>query len=115
MTKETYHLKKEGNLFTTEIPSGSGVFFGFRKWTWGEKNALTSECTIIDPFTNFVRIDSIRYNETLVVRTVMKKVGENFVAITADELRSMDAQIGERLSRITQSINLVQEVEAKNL
>ena len=115
MKKETYNLKKEGALWVGEIPSGSGVSFGFRKWTWGEKNQLTSDCTVINPMLNSVTIDSIRFNEQLVLRTVNKKVGDAYVVLTLEELRAMDAQMGERLFRVTQEMNLISEVEAKNL
>ena len=113
--KEQYNLRKEDNLLVTEIPSGSGANFGFKKWTWGEKNAMTSECTIIDPLRGFVTIDSEKYNALLVAKTVFKKVEDKYVPFTIEEVKALDAQLGERLFRITQTINLVSEVEARNL
>jgi len=113
--KEDYNLQKEGNLYTAEVPSGSGAIFGFRKWSWGEKNALSAECTTMNPLSGFITFDSTRYNEMLVVKTVNKKVNELFTPLTIGEVQSLDGQLGERLFRITQAINLVQEVDARNL
>jgi hypothetical protein len=113
--KETYKLDPEGGLYVTEIPSGSGRQYGFKKWTWGEKNALTAECVIMNPVAGFTNMDVTKFNEQLVVRTAFKKIDGKFDPITVDELRAMDAQLGERLSRITQSINLISDIEAQNL
>lgn len=113
--KENYELKKEGELYTTEIPSGSGLYFGFRKWSWGDKNALTSECSVINEIVGSVNFNSVHFNEQLLVRTVYKYEADKFVPLTIAEVREMDGQLGERLFQITQKLNLVSNVETQNL
>lgn len=113
--KEEYKLNPEGNFYVTEIPSGSGTLFAFKKWTWGEKNALTSDCIVINPLNGFTTMDNIKFNEQLVLRTAFKKVEGNIIPFTLEEIKNMDGQLGERLFRITQAINLISDVETQNL
>ena len=110
--EEKYTLKKEGEFYTTEV---LGTKFGFRKWTWGEKNVLTSECSHIDQISGMVSFDTPHFNEQLFLKTIYKFVDEKFAPFTIEEIRNADAQFGERLFRITQKINLVTNVETQNL
>ena len=113
--KESYELKKEGEFYITEVPSGSGVNFGFRKWTWGEKNALTSECSIVNPINGAISFNGTYFNEQLLIKTVFKKQDDKFEPFTTEELRTIDGQLGERLFQITQKINLVGNIDTQNL
>jgi hypothetical protein len=115
MVKESYDLKPEGELLVTEIPSGSGQRYGFRRWTWGEKNALSAQCTILNPISGLLSYNSAQFNLGLILATVKKEVNNVFVPLTSEEINSMDSRLGERLSQITQQLNLVSQVEAQNL
>ena len=108
---ETYTFKKEGNFLVTEV---LGIKFGFRKWTWGEKNALSVQCSTIHPITGEVGFDSIKFNTSLLEKTVYKFDGE-FKPMTTDEVNGLDGGLGDRLYQITQKINLVQTIETVNL
>lgn len=110
--KETYKFEKEGDIYITTV---CGERFAFRKWTWGEKNTLATECSTINPMTNEVSFDTIRFNEQLFIRTVKYEAGEKFVPFTIEEIRGMDAQLGDRLFRLTQKLNMVSNIEAQNL
>ncbi len=109
---EIYEFAKEGDLFVTTICDEK---FAFRKWTWGEKNALSNECTHVDPITGFINFDSGAFNEQLIIKTVLYNDGSKFVSFTIEEIRGMDAQLGDRLFRITQKLNTVSKIEIKNL
>ena len=109
--EEKYTLKKEGEFYTTEI---LGTKFGFRKWTWGEKNSLTSECSHIDQFS-VIRFDTPHFNEQLFLKTVYKFIDDKFVPFGIEEIRNADGQFTERLFRITQKLNLITNVETQNL
>jgi hypothetical protein len=111
MVQEKYDLKKEGELYTTEV---LGAKFAFRKWTWGEKNALTSECSHVEPMSGYVSFDSPKFNETLLLKTVLYN-NDGWKPFTVEEIRNMDGQLGERLFQITQKINLVSNIETQNL
>jgi hypothetical protein len=113
--KETYILKKEGELGVTEIPSGSGQRFGFRKWTWGEKNAVSAECNHVDPFSGAVSYDSTHFNEQLLLKTVFYEKDGKFIPFTIEEIHNMDGQLGERLFQISSELNLVRNIETQNL
>jgi hypothetical protein len=112
---EEYNLQKEGELYVTEVPIGSGKRFGFRKWTWGEKNNLVNSCLSFDPISGVTTTDSNKFDEQLFVMTIFKEVEGKFVKFTVEEARNLDGQLGERLSRITQKLNLVKEIDARNL
>lgn len=109
---EVYEFKQEGELFVTAV---CGEKFAFKKWTWGEKNSLGSECTRIDPITNVVSFDSTGFNERMFLRTILYHDGSKYVPFTIEEIRGMDSQLGDRLFRLTQKLNLVSQVETKNL
>ena len=109
---EKYKLEKEGDLYTTEILEHK---FGFRKWTWGEKNALASECSHINPMNGMVSFDSSTFNEQLLLKTVFVEHDGKLEPYTIEEIRAMDGQLGERLFKISQQLNLVTNVEAQNL
>jgi hypothetical protein len=115
MKQENYELHKEGDLWVTEIPEKSGQFFGFKKWSWGEKNTLLDDCTVVNPMNGMASVDTTKFNEGLIVKTVFKNVDGKFVPFTIEEVRTLDAQLGERLFRITQNMNLVSEIESRNL
>ena len=67
--REEYTLKKEGDFWITEV---KGKRIGFRKWTWGEKNQITTECTHLDPLSGFMSFDSKAFHEQLFLKTVYK-------------------------------------------
>ncbi len=113
--KELYELKKQGEYYISEVPSGSGVNFAFRKWTWGEKNALTSECSIVNPMNGDLRFNSIGFSEQFFLKTVYRYENEVTVPFTLEEVRNIDGQLGERLYQITQKINLVSNIDTQNL
>jgi len=110
--KETYKLQIEGDYATTEI---LGKKYGFRKWTWGEKNALNSECSSVNPMTGGISYDQSRFNEQLLLKTVVKFEKEQPVPFTVEEIRALDGQLGERLYQITAKLNLITNVETENL
>lgn len=115
---ESYTLKKEGEYLTTEIPVGSGRIFGFKKWTWGEKNAVIKQCTNTDVLTGLVSFDDIKFDLTMILKTAFTKNSEEkFVPVfnSVEEINNMDAQYVERLLRLTQQLNLVSIGETKNL
>lgn len=113
--KETYNLSKQGEYYITEIPSGSGIKFAFRKWTWGEKNALTSECSVVNPMNSVITFNSVHFNEQFFLKTVFKYENDTAVPFKIEEVRNIDGQLGERLFQITQNINLVSNVDTQNL
>jgi hypothetical protein len=113
--KETYQLVKKDNYFIAEVPSGSNVVFGFRKWTWGEKNTLSTECSSINPIDNSVYFNTALFNEKMFVKTVFKYIDEKFVPFTLEEVHNIDGQLGERLFQIAQKINLVSTIDTQNL
>ena len=110
--EEKYKLRKKGDLWVTKVLDNE---YAFRKWTWGEKNIISGQATKLDPITGLVTYDSAFFNLHLVQKTVLKKVGDKFVAFTEEEVRNLDGQLGERLFQITQSLNLVRNIEAQNL
>ncbi len=110
--KETYEFTKEGEFAVTEI---SGQRFGLRKWTWGEHNALTAQCTKFNQLTGEAIIDMQHFNEQLLLKTVFYKNEDKFVPFTIEEVKGMDGQLGERLFQLTAKFNLVSGIEAKNL
>jgi len=112
MSVETYKMTVEGNYVTTEV---LGKKYGFRKWTWGEKNALTAECSLVNPINGTISYNQVNFNEQFMLKTVYKSVDEKFEPLTVEEIRMMDAQLGERLFQITSKLNLVTNVETQNL
>jgi hypothetical protein len=112
MVNEKYQLVKQDNLYVTEV---LGRKYAFRKWTWGEKNILTAECSQINPISGFISFDSVKFNEGLVLKTVLQDKNGKFEPFTTEEVRALDGQLGERLFKITQQLNLVSQVEAQNL
>ena len=112
MSVESYKMVKEGDYYATEV---LGQKYGFRKWSWGDKNALTTECSLINPVTGMVSYNQINFNEQLIYRTVYKFVHDKFEQITIEEIRTMDAQLGERLFQITSKLNLISGIETQNL
>lgn len=109
---ETYKLHKEKDLRVTEI---RGKTYGFRKWTWGEKNTLSNQATRLNPLSGLITYDSAHFNLHLILLTVSKKVDGKFVKFSEEEIKNLDGQLGERLFQITQKLNLVQNIEAQNL
>ena len=109
---EFYTLSKEGEFLTTEI---SGHKYAFKKWNWGEKNALSIACTTVNPMNGFISFDDARFDIGLVEKTVYKFDDGKATPFTSTEINGLDAQLGERLFRITQKFNLVQVVETTNL
>lgn len=109
---EVYELVKEGDLFVTTVCNEK---FAFKKWTWGEKNALISECSHIDPISGIVNFDTIGFNELMFVKTIFYHDGSKYMPFTVEEIRGMDAQLGDRLFRISQKLNMVSQIETKNL
>lgn len=113
MSVEQYTLsKEEGGFRSCEI---LGQIFFFRKWTWGEKNALSVSCANTNPMTGTVTFDNGRFNTGLIEKTVYKSVEGKPTVMTSAEVENLDSQVGDRLFRITQKINLVQTVESINL
>mgnify|MGYP001580031210 CR=1 FL=1 len=110
--REEYKLVPEGEYLVTEV---KGKKIGFRKWTWGEKNQVTTECTHMDPLSGFMSFDSKAFHEQLFLKTVYKFIDEKFVAFTLEEILALDGKMGDRLFQITQQLNLVQAVETQNL
>lgn len=110
--KETYKLHKEGNLWVTEI---LGKQYGFRKWTWGEKNSAASQATSLNPLTGVISYDSAKFNNQLMLATVHRGVKGKFEKFSEKELNELDGQTGERLFQLTQKLNLVRNIEAQNL
>lgn len=111
--KETYNFEKVGDLFITTV---CGKKFGLRKWTWGEKNTLVSECSHTDPLSGFVNFDAVNFNEQMFVKTVFYEEPKGtFKPFTVEEIRRMDGQLGDRLFRLTQKINTVSQIETANL
>lgn len=108
---EVYTLRPEGDFLVTEV---SGITFGFRKWTWGEKNALSTACATIHP-SGVVLFDNAKYNTGIIEKTVFKKEGDNFVPLSSDEINKLDGKLGERLFRITRKLNIVESEETVNL
>jgi hypothetical protein len=109
---ETYTFKKEGNFLVTEV---LGLKFGFRKWTWGEKNTLSVQCSSLNQITGEVNFDSARFNTGLIEKTVYKFENDVYKPMTTDEVNNLDGGLGDRLYQITQKINLVQSIETVNL
>ena len=112
MSKEIITLKKEGELWVTEL---YGKRYGFRKWTWGEKNELSGKCSRTDPQSGFGTFEIAVFNEGLFLATVRKQTDGEFVNFTLEELKSMDGLLADKLLQITQKLNLVQPFEMQNL
>ena len=110
--KEEYKLKKEGNLWVTTILDNR---YGFRKWTWGEKNDVSAKATNLNPLSGALSYDSAYFNNQLLLKTVRKEVDGKFIEFSEEEIKNLDGQLGERLFQITQRLNLVLNVEAQNL
>jgi hypothetical protein len=109
---EYYTFSKEGEFYVTEV---LGQKFGFRKWSWGEKNALSISCTNTNVMTGEMTFDNAKFNTGLIEKTVFKSLDGKFVPMIASEIDNMPAILGERLFRLTQKMNLVQSVETVNL
>ena len=65
--------------------------------------------------TGQVTFDDSKFNTGLIEKTVYKVVDGKPVKMTDAEIQDLDGQLGDRLFRITQKLNLVQPVESINL
>lgn len=110
--KEEYKLSRKDNHWVTEV---LGKNYGFRKWTWGEKNQASVESTNVDQITGIVNFNMAIFNLRLVKSTVFKEENGKFVEFSEDEIKNLDGQLGERLFQITQKLNLVGRIESINL
>ena len=106
------NLKKVGDLWTATI---DGQDYGFRKWTWGEKNDLSSKCTRVNFMTGASEFDNKYFNEQMFLATVRKKADGKFTNFTLEELRTSDSQLIDMLFKISQELNLVKLFETRNL
>jgi hypothetical protein len=109
---ESYTFSKEGDFWVTEV---LGKKFGFRKWTWGEKNALSVQCSSVNQLNGEVNFDNIKFNTGLMEKTVYKNDDGIFKSMSTDEINSLEGGLGDRLYQITQKLNLVQTIETVNL
>ena len=110
--KEIYDLKREGDLWVTNV---LGKRYGFRRWTWGEKNEVTAKITHVDQITNAVSYDSAAFNLALFQLTVRKEVDGKFVPFTEEEIKTLEGPLGDRLFLLTQKLNIVGQIETINL
>jgi len=107
--QEVIKLKRVNDLWVCTI---NGQEYGFRKWTWGEKNTLSSRCMRTDPMSGVPQFDSAEFNMQLLLSTLKLAPFQ----VTREELtRHPDAILVDKLLQITQKLNILGQVEIQNL
>jgi hypothetical protein len=105
--KEVIVLKKKDDLWICEIDSKE---YGFKKWTWGEKNKVISISMRISPDGTSI-FDASLFNLNMLLATLKKAP----FAINKETLESADSKLIDKLLRVTTKLNLLEPVEIKNL
>jgi len=108
MSDEIIKLKKEGDLWVCRI---DGQEYGFRKWTWGEKNKTTSQCSRLGPNGETI-FDSGEFNIRLLLAT-LKKAPFKIDRQTIENYP--DSVLIDKLLQITTKLNLLGKFEIQNL
>ncbi len=105
---EEINVSKKGDLWECKI---DGHDFAFRQWTWGEKNRAVSDCTRIGSESQAV-FDTSEFNIRLLLQTLKKAP----FAISRDALINYpNSRTVDKALQITSKLNLVGNVEIKNL
>lgn len=99
--------KDEGGLWTCSI---NGKEYGFRKWTWGEKNKVISISMRITP-DGTSTFDPALFNVNMLLATLKKAPFQ----VNKEILESSDNKLIDRLLRITTKLNLLEPIEIQNL
>jgi len=108
MAEEIIKLSKKGDLWVCQI---DGREYGFRKWTWGEKNKTTDKCSKIGP-QGQTMFDTAEFNLSLLLATLKKAPFE----INSETIQKHpDSILIDKLLRVTTKLNILSSVEIRNL
>ena len=105
--EDVIELKKEGDLWIWEY---QGKRYGFRKWTWGEKNKITYLSSRLMP-DGQKEFDPALFNINMLLATLR----EAPFPITKESLENQDPLIVDQLLAITMELNLVKPKKIQNL
>jgi hypothetical protein len=100
-------LRKQGDLFVCTIDNQE---FGFRKWPWGEKSKIMNQCIRQTPMGP--QLDTVEFNLAMLMNTLKKAPFEIKREILENHPNS---QLMDLLVQITTKLNLLGDVEIKNL
>jgi hypothetical protein len=76
-----------------------------REITWSEKNEISGQCFEYDPVTRRGKMDTIKFNELLLLKALKKAPFE----VTIEKIRSLPARAGDILFAVAQDLNVVTE------
>ena len=105
---QTIKLRKQGDLYECEI---DGDKYDFRIWTWGEKNKVTEQCTRVLP-SGQQKLEVGEFNLCMLLAT-LKKAPFKIDRATIESYPN--PKLIDLLIRITTKLNLLEDVEIKNL
>ena len=103
---DTYTYDAEAKVHRFEI---DGQAYGFKRWTWGEKNRVVSESISLHPTTGQFKIDTGLFNELMLGAVLSEAPFE----VTLSNLRELDPVLGDQLLRIAQWVNEISDAEKK--
>jgi hypothetical protein len=103
-----YTPRPEDGTYRFQI---DGRAYGFRQWTWGEKNRVTDAATIVDTSSGRLRLDIGRFNELMLLASLVDT--EPAMSITLDTLRGLHPVLGDTLLSIAYWVNELPASEKK--
>lgn len=106
--EEIIRLRRQGSLWVCEL---GGKEYTFRKWAWGEKNRITSQCTRMTP-DGRQYLDIAEFNLNLLMTTLKKapfKIDRETIENYPDSI------LIDKLLQISTKLNLLGNVEIQNL
>jgi len=107
MSEKIITLRKVGDLFVCAINKEE---YGFIKWNWGQKNKIMTQCIRQTPMGP--QLDTVEFNLAMLMATLKKAPFEVKREVIENH---PDSQLMDLLVQITTKLNLLGDVEIKNL